>query len=285
MAETALLPRIEAELAKQGQTLETVGEINLICPQKDPDAHPNHHDPAITVMRVAAKKLKAEIAARNLGKNAPKVIKHDAIGELVHLDRSSGRGGIYHSLTRQQVFNVNAARHARHRTSFLSADADKRPHYFVVVDWHISQGTTVANLASYVTHNGGHVLAVACLFSSGSLLPMQNKMNVPELPDNFDWLAPEFAQSASGAQVMASIGYLIAKSAVLKGHENIKVNGVLNDVERALNRHGHSLKALTNEEAYRLFDHARSGYVSYDSLMELNKHKPQEGALLRRLSR
>ncbi len=285
MAETALLPRIEAELAKQGHTLASVGEINMICPQKDPDAHPGHHDPAVAVLRVAAKKLQAEMAVRRLGRSAPKIIQHDAIGELVHLDRSSGRGGIFHSLTRQQVFNVNAARHARHPTSFLAADTAPRPHYFVIVDWHISQGTTVANLASYITHNGGHVLAIASLFNNRNLLPAGQKMQLSELPDHFDWLAPEFAQSASGAQAMAAIGYLLAKSAIEKGHQNIKVNGVLADVERALNRHGHSLKALTHDEAYRLYDHARSGYLNYDAMMALNTRKPEEGALLRKLAR
>lgn len=285
MAETTLLPRIEAELAKQGHTLTTVGEINLICPQKDPDAHPGHHDPAVAVLRVAAKKLQAEIAARKLGRTAPKIVKHDAIGELVHLDRSSGRGGIFHSLTRQQVFNVNAARYARNPTAFLAHGANQRPHYFVIVDWHVSQGTTVANLASYVTHNGGHVLAVTSLFNSRNLLPDGRKMTVEGLPDHYDWLAPEFAQSASGAQAMAAIGYLLTTSALRKGHTGIKVNNVLADVERALNRHGHSLKALTHDEAYRVFDHARSGYLDYDAMMTLNTRKPEEGPLLRRLSK
>ncbi len=285
MSETALLPRIEAELAKQGQTLASVGEINLVCPQKDPVAHPGHRNPAQGVFRLAVKKLRAEIAARKLGKHAPKVIVQDAICELVHLDRSSGRGGVLHSLTRQQVFNVNAQRRALHPTSFLARDGADKPHYFVVVDWHVSQGTTVANLASYIAHNGGHVLAVACLFNSRSLLPLPAKMALPGLPDSLDWLAPEFAQSASGARTLAAIGYLLAQSAYRNGHTGIKVNTALRDVEGAFNRHGHSLKAMTHDEAFRLFDNLRSNYLDYDGLMTLKTRKVEERGLLRKMAR
>lgn len=285
MSETALLPRIEAELAKQGQTLESVGEINLVCPQKDPDVFPDHRNPAHGVFRLAVKKLRGEIASRKLGKHAPKVVVQDAICELVHLDRSSGRGGVLHSLTRQQVFNINAQRHARHKTSFLSHEAARKPHYFVVVDWHVSQGTTVANLASYITHNGGHVLAIACLFNSRSLLPLPAKITVPGLPENLDWLAPEFAQPENSARTMAAIGYLLAKSGYRNGHTDIKVNTALRDVERALNRHGHSLKAMTQDEALRLFDNLQSNYLDYDGMMTLETRKVEEKALLRKVAR
>lgn len=280
MSEKPLLDTIEAELAKRGETLHSVGEINLVCPQKDPDIYQGHRNPALGVFRLAVRKLRAELKSRGVNPAKIKITPQNAICELVHLDRSSGRG-VLHSLTRRQVYNVNAARAKRQPTSFLMHQ--DKPHYFVVVDWHVSQGTTVANLSSYIAHNGGHVLAVASLFYSRNLLPDQNKLKLNEIPEDKSWLAREFAQSASGADATASIGYMLARSAIRDGIKGMGVNRALANVERALNRHGQSLKAMTHSEAYSLLDGLRSGYISYKSLMRMGRSVPEDRRVLRDL--
>lgn len=282
MVEQPLLPLIEAELAKCGQRLEDIGEINLVCPQKDPDFYVGHRNPALGVFRVAMRKLRAEVKARGIAESKFKIVPQNAICELVHLDRSSGRG-VLHSLTRRQVYNVNAKRALREPTAFLSAQQADKPHYFMIVDWHVSQGTTVANLASYLRHNGAHVLGVASLFYSRNLLPDQRKLTLSDVPEDKSWLADEFARSSSGANAMASIGYLLAVSAARDGIKKITVNKALANVERALNRHGQSLKALTHSEAYSLFDGLQSGYLSYAAFMRIGKNKPEDARVLKDL--
>ena len=282
MSEKPLLDTIESELAKCGETLESVGEINLICPQKDPDIYRGHRNPAMAVFRLAMRKLRAEAKARGVNPAKLKITPQNAVCELVHLDRSSGRG-VLHSLTRRQVYNVNATRAAQQPNAFLAGQPSAKPHYFVIVDWHVSQGTTVANLSSYITHNGGHVLAVASLFYGRNLLPEARKLQLSEIPEDKSWLATEFAQSSSGADAMASIGYLLAKSALRDGVKGMTVNKALKNVERGLNRHGQSLKALTHSEAYSLFDGLRSGYISYKSLMHMGRREPEDRRVLRDL--
>ncbi len=264
-----ILPRLEAELAKCGQTLASVGEINLICPQKDPDAFPDHHNTAFPAFRKAVAKLRAEVSARDLGAQAPRIVRHDAIGELVHLDRSRGRP-VMHSFTNRQVFTLNAARDARQPTAFTDGQATGRLHYFMLFDWHISTGTTLANLASFITHNGGHVLAAASLFQNRSLVPARKDQVLDNiLPAGLKGrLAEDFAQSVTGEGVLTGIAYLLAKSAYLEGSP-VKGNEALRDVEAVFNAHGHSLKAMTDSEAYRLLDALHIGSLTYSRVMAM----------------
>lgn len=269
IAEESILPRLIIELAKCGETLESVGEINLICPQKDPDAFPDHDNTALPAFRKMVQKLKAELRECRPGQRTPKVIRHNAIGELVHLDRSRGRP-VLHSLTNRQIFTLNAARDARQPTAFTAEHAQAQPHYFVLFDWHIGSGTTLANLASFITHNGGHVLAASSLYLNWQLVPAPKHDLEHVIPPNMRGLADEFAQSVTGEKLLTAMAYLLIKSAYKEGI-SLKGNEALYQFEAVLNSHGHSLKAMTHSEIQELLNNLYCGSTSYSSVIGMKK--------------
>ncbi len=287
MQSESLLARIEDELAKCGETLHSIGEINLVAPQKDPDIYRGHRNPALPVLAIAKRKLRNELRARGIAASKLKITRQDAICEMLHLDRSSGPG-VWHSLTRRQHFNVNATRYARNPTAFLSQGAEARKHYFVIVDWHIMSGTTVANLASFITHNGGHVLTAAVNKNQKHrLIPDQQGLDYRGLPEGLEQhLSPQFLQSTCSARTMASLAYHLCHGAFENGVKDVRLNKVLERAERALNRHGHSLMAMTHSEAYSLLETLQFDRThSYKKLMKLGREKPRDAWLVKELTR
>lgn len=262
----ALLRALRQELAKCGETFRSVGEINIACPQKDPDLFAEHRNDALPVGDKLAALLRKQ--SRKL-----KVTRADAICETLHLDRS-GNQSLIHSLTARQVFGVNARRQQEKPIAFLDAARQDKPHYFIIADWFVAQGTTVANLASFLQHNGAHVLAIVSEYSRADIIPHGKYLNYHGKPENDDWLRAEFAKSSSGAAIGA-IGFALAMSAHKAGIK-VTANQALENVEGVLNRHGHSLKALTHNEATRLFNDLQGGSISYTFLMGYARKKPQK---------
>lgn len=260
VADRPLLPVIVSELEKCGETLASVGTLNLICPQKDPDLFPGHENPAVLAFRTAAKKLRSEIRACNLGTQSPRVIRQDAICERVHLNRSS-KIALMHSLTQRQIFTVHAARVKTTPSGFLSKEKRRKPHFCILFDWHTVSGTTLANLSSYVTYNRGHVLAVASLFHSGNLQVDEARI---------------VSQANCNARVQhkslkAAIGFLLATSAHrYREYADMTAARAFDICEAALNRRGQSLNALTHSEAFSLIDGLRLGMLSFEDLSGRN---------------
>lgn len=252
----AWLPLITAELEKCGETLATVGEINLFCPQKDPDIFLGHKDNAIQAFRLAAKNLKVEVAACGLGPQSPKILTQDAICERVHLDRSHNID-LIHSITQRQIYGVSDARVNRPARGFLSAASRTKPHYSIIFDWTISSGTTLANLSSYVTYNGGYVLALASQSGKESLQPQFKKL-IAELN-----LGSTYSKKKN---IPALIGCLLAETAnFYQLRPGITAKEAFDICEKALNTRGHSFFALTHEEAYRVIDGLRLGALDIDN--------------------
>lgn len=263
-----LMQVLRQELAKQGETLRSVREINIVCPQKDPDLFPGHRNAAVEVGDKLAAAFQKQ--SRRL-----KITRADAICETVHLDRS-GNQSLIHSLTARQVFGVNARRQKEKPIAFLDPARQDRPHYFIIADWFVAQGTTVANLASFLQHNGGHVLAIVSDHSSADIIPHDKYLTYHGKPENDDWLRAEFATSSAG-RALGAVGFALAMSAHKAGIK-VTANQALENVEGVLNRHGHSLKALTHNEATRLFRDLQGGSISYAFLMGYARKKPMNPA-------
>ena len=147
---------LAAELAKQDSSLETVGRINVAYPHKHAGKLPSY---------VQQNKEKGKCIAQDFLKavrQAPNELSRiewisaDGISETKALHRSEDQS-VIGTLTKSQIFEYDAE---AQKTPFPFVEGNsKENEFFVLVDWHIEQGTTLANLASFIEHNGGHVLA------------------------------------------------------------------------------------------------------------------------------
>lgn len=264
-----LLAVLKAELAKCGDTLQTAGEITIAFPQKDPDLFRSHVNSGKESAGFVAGAIRQAITDAGEDAAQLKLTIADAICETRHLDRSF-RTGVMHSLTARQVFCVNARRHAKKPIAFLDPARAGGRHYFVIADWLVSSATTMANLASFIEHNGGHVLAAVAdcqhLYRETEFLPSATAVEIRDMPDKKGWLSDAFADPAR-SDAMERIAYLLAKSAWEQGVK-ITANQALANAEKAVNRCGHSLKALTDPEFRSLVRDLQGGSTSYKGFLD-----------------
>lgn len=254
----ALLETLVRELARQGQTPDTVGEVTVVFPNKDPYLFLTHSNgkgetaswQTINAIKAAWKQV--------YGTKMPfKLNRCGLISETAHLNRSNNQQHVLHALEHRQQYV--ARRPLLGQTpSFLSADHASRQHYFIIADAYIEQGTTVANLASYLSHNGGHVLAAVHRAPSGQ----------PLVADRALSLTDGFAAAAGQGKVLKALGRHLA-SAAGRECKDISPLQALEDIEACVNARGHSLAALTHAEMTRLMRGLRKGEVTYSALSAL----------------
>ena len=146
-----MLETLDQELYKQGTSLEHIGHITLVYPQKHPLGYPEHFNGA---------KYTTEEIKEVIEKKAPYVQWNiaDEICETVDLGWPENQTGA-NALIAHQIYEIHRPSQKKPLPSI------ERPHqgknFFVIIDTTIQQGTRVANLMSYIEHNGGSVLAVA----------------------------------------------------------------------------------------------------------------------------
>src|SRR5690606_1580800 len=73
------------------------------------------------------------------------------------LGRSEDQSSV-HALTARQIYRVADNPQQEKPFQFKNAETGK-PEFFLVLDACVEQGTTLANFMSYITLQGGHVLA------------------------------------------------------------------------------------------------------------------------------
>lgn len=134
-----LIQTLKSELIKTGTTLEAVNTIHIAYPHKIPALSGNWGDPGVSVLEeIFAIEIPGTWAAL------------DALEDNVQLNRSKNRSSS-HALSKRQVYSLNE------NFSFTSDNHGKKN--FIVADHLIEQGSTLAELISAITYNGGHVLA------------------------------------------------------------------------------------------------------------------------------
>lgn len=260
-----LLATIEAELAKCGQTMATVGTLTIAYPNKDTRVFPAHSNgKGETALYATMRALKkAWKQAGHRGAFPPSLRHAGMISETAHLDRSHNQGSL-HALTKRQQY---AARRPLFGAliPFLSASHAQQKHFFIIADQYIEQGTTVANLASYLTHNGGHVLGAVHGDKGGTPLVPHNTFGPFE--GQHSELKGAFG-AASNNRSLAALGFFLARSAERDG---IKVtrDEALHRIEDAINPHGHSLAALTHVETQRLIQSLQLRHITYAQVLAL----------------
>lgn len=164
-----LLNVLKNELAKHGESLETVGSITIAYPHKHPDLFPGHKNRA-------AEHVEKFIQAMLDAAPDMKWLTADAICETRKLNRSKDQTSI-HALTERQEYTLHSPSQKEALPFF--DPAQRKTSFFVIVDDAVLQGTTVVNLMNFIEHNGGKVLMVSARESDDGvpIVPTKARLN------------------------------------------------------------------------------------------------------------
>lgn len=186
--------------------------------------------------------------------------------ELRHLNRSSSKAqGLVPTLR------------AKHHFGFVAADQidplpfmdrnNNAPSYFIVFDDAYEQGTTAANMISFLHHNGGHVLAAASAYP-----PQQQK--------SFQLRADKNAIPAI-AKALAGFAWVGAPAGTRQQYINDHIDDYMQELETALQHVGLSLYTLTAAECAHMVQyftpHPYMDKMNYNSFIAaLYKKTPRQ---------
>ncbi|MBU0800072.1 MAG: hypothetical protein KKA05_03630 [Alphaproteobacteria bacterium] len=211
---STMIAHLKARLEQAGTTLDNLRQLTIAWPHKHPSLrHENRADNEALVLQSRLQKYLPGV----------EITLASALHETVHLNRSGNQSPL-HALTGRQVYAADPLLQST-RLPFIERGPTAEPSFFVLTDWYIEQGTTLANLASFIQHNGGHVLAIAQDFGGGCFL---------QAPERAQKLRTLFNHAAKGDPAQRS------------------PEALQEITEAALHRHGRSLSTLTHGETRRL---------------------------------
>jgi|GEM_PF-5248783 len=251
-----IVSAIEEALKKHGTSLTEVKRINLAYPHKDPSLFPGHYDNA---------KRTIDGLEELLSYAAPKTVQFYAVDEMVEtvrLGRSEDQSSI-HALTARQVYKI-ADDPQKDKPFHFKNPETGQGEFFLVVDGFVEQGTTLANLASYITLQGGTVLGAVTdntqrLVQSYSASSRVERALVGE----------RFRDPARNTGRLVQLAESFSKSAA---RDNIPLSAAkcLDIFEGRLNLFGNSVVALTDGECKRIIDTLENRhYGSTDSFKDM----------------
>ncbi len=232
-----LVLKIDTALQKNGFSLDTVGRITIAYPHKDPNLFTDRRGGYDAAMSFLEKVSEA----------APQVewLTADALCDTVHLQRMwNGHNSLY-TITKSHTYAVRPELQER-PLPFLDPD-NKKQEVFIIVDDILEQGTTVANLCSYLTHNGALVLGAAV---DGELEILQKRYG---WDDDVD-LKAEFKDANRNTGQLPALARAFTDSALKHGHREATPDKCLEVFEEALREHGKSVFSLTQAECFRLIN-------------------------------
>ena len=232
-------------IQSHGLRFDDVPRLTVAWPHKHP--HDNHHNAA---------EPHAEQLCHALTQAFPQksILRADALYEERNLGRSE-RSDMLYTLTARHVFAADP--HVQTEPlPFLTEDG-AHGEVFVLTDWLSVQGTTLANLAGYITHNGGHVAALALPYDGRAIAQS------PGIHRDFAYIAPERGVPQTGqVPLLAATFKRAAAGTDYTPGECVAL------FERALARHGHTLANLTDGEASYLYSEMRDRYIDFTSYVE-----------------
>ena len=241
----ALTAAVRAGIESHGLSPDTVTRLNVAWPHKHPEE--NHQNAATPHALRLCESLTKAFPEKT-------ILRADALYEERNLARSEHSDMLY-TLTARHVFAADP--HIQNEPlPFLTEDG-ARGEVFVLTDWISVQGTTLANLAGYIAHNGGHVAALALPYRGKMLAQARGitkdlayipaERGVPQT-GQVPLLAATFQRAATGKDYTA--GECVAL------------------FERALAPHGHTLANLTTDEAHYLFAEMRDRELDFNTYVE-----------------
>ncbi len=231
-----ILEVIEHELAKYGTNLDQVGHITLAYPHKHPELFPGHFNAGEWALNNFRRALK-----KGSGISPVEWLVADGLVETVSLGRSENQTSI-HALMAHQIYEVHVPSQTM-PLPFLEQNG-KNQEFLVIVDDGVDQGTTVANMMSYIEHNGGTVLAVAEHMGLTSIA----QVDPCKLPQK---LSKRFNDETKNTARMESVAAALSDSAGREGF-NLSPEQCLALLEKGINKNCNSVYALTDGECRKL---------------------------------
>lgn len=234
-----MVSAIDQQLKKHGTSLVQVDRINLAYPHKDPTLFPGHYDNA---------KNTISSLQHMLSEAAPKTVQFYAVHEMVEtlkLGRSEDQSSI-HALTARQVYKIADDPQKDKPFNFKNPETGKG-EFFLVVDGCVEQGTTLANIASYIMLQGGTVLGAVT--SNTQRLVQRNTASRIER----ELVAERFRAADRNTGRLVQMAESFSKSAAKDGIQ-LTAEKCLDIFEGRLNLFGNSVVALTDGECQRIID-------------------------------
>ena len=249
---------LEDELGKYGTSLNEVGHITVAYPHKHPELFPNHNDKAAQPLWFFERIVRRDPVLSSID-----WLTADGLVETIHLSRTKeeNQTSLY-ALTVHQRYDL----HMPSQTTPLPFLEQKREgkEFFVIVDDGVEQGTTVANLMSYIEHNEGTVLAVAIAGFRGGTAEndiAQKRQKLPQVD-----ISPRFNSTARNTGRMEELANTLSSQAAQE-RLDIKPDKCIALLEKGLNKNGISVYAMTDGECRRLIKELVEGSISFSSLM------------------
>jgi hypothetical protein len=259
---------IRQALAREGVTPEEAGTIHLAYPHKHSGLHPHHENKAESSVMAFRDRMQSV---------APQVhwSVAGALCERLHLGRSENQTSLY-ALTAKQVYDVYAP--AQKEASPFDP-ARKKPEFFIIVDTVIEQGTTVANMMSFIRHNGGKVLMIAGDRRAAIAQKAEQYAN-----QNFPQLSAPFNDAARNTARLPQMAKAFAGSAERAGF-SWSPDECMHRFEDALQSCGNSVFALTDGECKKIIGTVNGATVHAQSFPAMLAALEQQGCKERQASR
>lgn len=264
-----IIKALDRELReKHNTTLAGAGRINIVYPHKHPLKFPRHQNNAEKYAREAWYALEG-------GARQVEWVLGSSLVELVRLDRSEIRTSV-HALAGKQEYVLYEGAQDSPPMKFGKPGHDKK-EYFLIVDSGFDQGTTLANLMSYITANGGTVLAAAVPSPDAGLLQQQDTSGNGELLLETS-LRPEFLDASRNTGRLPQMAKAFADSARKSG-KDWTPQQALDLFEEKLNKVGNSVFALTDGEAARVIESVSEElYLFYAPFTEMLEQLDKKAA-------
>ncbi|MBU0800073.1 MAG: hypothetical protein KKA05_03635 [Alphaproteobacteria bacterium] len=232
---------IRQGLAAYDFSTRDIERLNIAWPQKHP--HERHTNTATQHAQALQPIL------QSLFRNTD-VILAKSLYENIKLGRSENQRAV-HALTGRQTFSADEKLQDE-PLPFLTPAAAKG-ECFVLTDWFMAQGTTLANLASFIQHNGGYVLALAMPFGDAPFLQTKAEPRQAEAPYRGTGYAPALA-AAFRHSAKRDTDYNPGECVALFNY--------------ALGAHGRSLETLTDGECRTLEKELCNAELGFTRLIE-----------------
>lgn len=251
-----ILDMIDAELRKVGSNAREPQTIYIVYPHKHPILYPDSYNSAEDIALSLEKRLK------DVSSKIKFVVVHSLV-ETRHLGRSENQTSIHALMHHQQYTLFQHAACARD-DFFLKQGSAVRGR-FIIADWTIEQGTTIANMISFLEQNGQHVLC-AVSDDSTSRISLAHRETVEDsVPFS---LHTAFNTAVAKKPELCGLAEAFAGSARKDGYHWTNER-CLSVFHQALTLNSHAVFSLTSGECERLSNRLRRGEDSFIPLLKV----------------
>lgn len=227
--------------------------IHLAYPHKDPEIFPGHDNQAEHYVSQFVQSFSRVVSGVEWR-------PADELVETKRLGRSEDQTSI-HALTARQEYRVRDVDQAAEMPFHFKDPETGQPELFIIVDDCIEQGTTMANLMSYIEKEGGKVVAVAA--AQGGKDMVQQKIDggtINGTHHTFDRTGSRFFDPEKNSGRLPHLSHSFAQAAARDGFK-ISPQKCLDIFEGRLNLFGNTVFAMTEGECERLSESLdRSGH-------------------------